>query len=238
MDSPFILRPIARAAPPGFPPDVAPNQIIHAAHINAIRDSVAIWPGNVDGNNKDLTNVAKMGIGTAAPLSSQLHVAQDIAGGEIARFSGSTPDNRLGMGWDASTNTSVIKSLLGAVGRPLLLNPGGGNVAINFPGSVVTPDKLNINAVAYEANQDGAIRLASAGGQWIIRLALKVDSGGIPYFALDVPGATDGTTVEALRIRYFDGLMKLPLLTSTNPGAGSKALWYDPADGNTVKYAA
>jgi hypothetical protein len=74
MDSPFMLRPIVRAAPPGFPPDVAPNQIIYAAHINAIRDSVAVWPGNVSGNGKTLHSVGSIGIGTASP-EGPLHLA-------------------------------------------------------------------------------------------------------------------------------------------------------------------
>jgi hypothetical protein len=32
-------------------------------------------------------------------------------------------------------------------------------------------------------------------------------------------------------------LYSLQNLRSTNPGAGSQQLWYDPADGNRVKYA-
>ncbi len=47
----------AGAVPAGFPPDVAPNQVIFASHINAIRDSVALWPGDVDGQNHWLRNV-------------------------------------------------------------------------------------------------------------------------------------------------------------------------------------
>ena len=80
MSSPFILpRAITPlTAPPGFPPDVAPNQIIYASHINAIRDSVAIWPGDVDGNGKTLKNAAAVGIGVASPLA-QLHVYSGIA---------------------------------------------------------------------------------------------------------------------------------------------------------------
>jgi hypothetical protein len=69
-DSPFMLRPVARAAPPGFPPDVAPNQIIYAAHINAIRDSVAVWPGNVDGNGKILSNIAAISVSGAITAGS------------------------------------------------------------------------------------------------------------------------------------------------------------------------
>ena len=56
LPAPFRLR-SPRAAPAGFPPDVLPNQIITASHINAIRDSAARWPGDVDGQNHVLRNV-------------------------------------------------------------------------------------------------------------------------------------------------------------------------------------
>src|SRR5512145_2152626 len=93
-DSPFMLRPAARAAPPGFPPDVAPNQIIYASHINAIRDSVAVWPGNVDGNGKNLSGVAAItatgaitggsvstGAITATTITTTGHVGFGVASG-------------------------------------------------------------------------------------------------------------------------------------------------------------
>jgi hypothetical protein len=51
-----------RAAPAGFPPDVAPNGIVYAAHINAIRDSVAKWPGDVDGQGHILRNVTLVNV--------------------------------------------------------------------------------------------------------------------------------------------------------------------------------
>lgn len=53
---PFRLRTRA-APPPGWPPDVAPNQIITAAHMNLVRDSVYAWPGDVDGQFHTLRNV-------------------------------------------------------------------------------------------------------------------------------------------------------------------------------------
>ena len=45
-------------------------------------------------------------------------------------------------------------------------------------------------------------------------------------------------TFEALRIDGASGIkIAVPQLRSTNPGPGSKELWYDPADGNRVKFA-
>src|SRR5262245_22837499 len=54
---PFVLPRAGLAIPPGWPPDVAPNEIIYASHINLIRDSVALWPGDVDAQNHWLRNV-------------------------------------------------------------------------------------------------------------------------------------------------------------------------------------
>lgn len=58
---PFRLR-SALAAPAGWPPDVLPNQIITAAHINAIRSSAYAWPGDVDGQFHTLRNVNLVGV--------------------------------------------------------------------------------------------------------------------------------------------------------------------------------
>ena len=55
--SPFRLRALSGPPAPGWPPDVAPNDIIYASHINLIRDSPAKWPGDVDGQNHWLRNV-------------------------------------------------------------------------------------------------------------------------------------------------------------------------------------
>lgn len=76
---PFALKP--RTAPPGFPPDVAPNEIIYASHINAIRDALALWPGDVNAQGHTLSNVV-LAPGTALPAHA--HAAADITSGVIA----------------------------------------------------------------------------------------------------------------------------------------------------------
>ena len=78
-DAPFSLRP--RAAPPGFPPDAGANQVIYASHINAIRDSVALWPGDVNAQGHVLSNVT---FGAGVTLPAHAHAAADVTSGVFA----------------------------------------------------------------------------------------------------------------------------------------------------------
>ena len=85
-DIPVRLRPRA-IVPSGWPPDVAPNQIITAAHINAIRSSVYAWPGDVDGQGHTLSNVHLAG--ATGVLSDPTTTAGDLIardGSAIGRF--------------------------------------------------------------------------------------------------------------------------------------------------------
>jgi hypothetical protein len=75
LPAPFRLR-TPLAAPPGWPPDVAPNQIIASSHINAIRDSVFAWPGDVDGQNHTLSNVVL--VNAVGVLSDPTTTAGDL----------------------------------------------------------------------------------------------------------------------------------------------------------------
>ena len=58
-DTPRVPFVLPRAVPiaPGWPPDVAPNAVILSSHINLIRDSPALWPGDVDAQGHWLRNV-------------------------------------------------------------------------------------------------------------------------------------------------------------------------------------
>jgi len=85
-DIPVRLRPRA-VVPSGWPPDVAPNQIITAAHINAVRSSVYAWPGDVDGQGHTLSNVHLAG--ATGVLSDPTTTAGDMLardGSALGRF--------------------------------------------------------------------------------------------------------------------------------------------------------
>jgi hypothetical protein len=59
-------------------------------------------------------------------------------------------------------------------------------------------------------------------------------------FAVSGAGGAFSSPAQFANVKMLiraDGGVRIPNLPSTNPGAGSKQLWYDPADGNRVKYA-
>jgi hypothetical protein len=92
---------------------------------------------------------------------------------------------------------------------------------------------LNVN-LAGTAGEGASLDWADASSHTIFarirslcRTAGQYDLAFSTYF---------GAALESLRLTASGGVM-LPALPSSNPGAGSKQLWYDPADGNRVKYA-
>jgi hypothetical protein len=326
--SPFILpRAGAPKGPPGFPPDVAPNQIIAAAHINAIRDSVAIWPGNVDGNAKTLANVAALGIGTASPsakldvngalrsigsavpssgagleilygtlgviqaydrtaaqyktlsLESELLTINGNSGGRVqigANLGGNlgSVDVHKGTGVDNyirvhSGNVYELRFGLAASGDAYIVSPnvtgtfycgtqGSGAVNIITSGA----NRLWITAAGAITMGNGAANAVAVTGDLTVstKLGVGVTSSTHPLYvrtAADLNlriGSFSGTHVlietsndagsantplffAATLFRMGGGPLAVDSMPAANPGAGTKQLWYDPADGNRVKFA-
>jgi hypothetical protein len=76
----------------------------------------------------------------------------------------------------------------------------------------------------------GNLDNVSSGG-----FAVILDASGRIRFKSATAGANPRTMVD---IAQFDGGgFTLPILNSSNPGAGSQKIWYDPSDGNRVKFA-
>jgi len=85
------------------------------------------WTSDIDAAGFTLKNAGKIGIGTAAP-GNLLHVAADVA--RQLRLSGANPNNNVLIGYDVTNNTGVVEAFLAGAGRPLILNPSGGNVGV------------------------------------------------------------------------------------------------------------
>lgn len=165
--------------PLAIPPDVADGQVITAAHINAIKQSVYYWQVNVDALDRDLLRVAHIAVG-AGNVTPQalLHIkAVNVAGVD-------------------SVTGIMMDRLYDAVGDSMDIHWG----------------------------PTGRLSMAATGG----------GEGGFIFYAQT--GGGDGSMNECFRIDG-NGQCFMKRLRSTNPGAGSKQIWYDPADGNRVKFA-
>ena len=107
------------------------------------------------------------------------------------------------------------------------------NPANNKPNSICVQDS-NVSS-----GNGGAVIFGAGQGLFAAIRGLITDgsnntAGDIVFYTRPSPAIAAMT--EVLRLTS-GGLISLPNLPASNPGAGSKRLWYDPADGNRVKYA-
>ena len=121
---PFHLRPKTLLVP-GWPPDVAPNQIITSSHINNIRTSVALWPGDVDGQGHTLSNVHLAGAITGVMVDPMTTVGdlvvRDASGparlgvsATLGQVLTADPDAPLKVKW--ATPIGAVASVFGRTG--------------------------------------------------------------------------------------------------------------------------
>lgn len=239
MADKFNVNDLTPAAPGGrvnvlWQSDVSGNVSAHVAPAGAQTP----WTQHIDAAGFELRNAGKVGIGTASPTMA-LHVAgQGFYSSSMQNYDpgdGSGAGTRIGYNQTGDWGY-VNASNTGVAGKGLRLQPAGGWVSVGSLGTPVT-DSLTLAPILYATSQDNGIRLQTPGGEVQARLALKMDGAGQPSFAIDGPSAV-GAYAEAFAIVWMTGGIKMPRLPSSNPGAGTKQLYYDPADGNRVKFAA
>jgi hypothetical protein len=166
------------------------------------------WTSDINAAAFKLNNVASIGINRTAPTSPGAIWA-------------ATPGGATFLAVNSSSTVGGGVSLNNDVGRIL---------------------RLDITPSAYSGYPDAAYLQSDASLGFIMILSgserLHITSSGNvgigytypttnPSYKLDVAGSFNATGA----IIRFSGL------PSTNPGAGSKQVWYDPADANTVKFA-
>jgi hypothetical protein len=125
------------------------------------------------------------------------------------------------------------------------LNPTGGLIGIGMAaGSSSYP--LDISGSAGTGGAAGVMRLF-ASAQDVGLHILNTGAGGREYTLFS---SGTGSGIGAGNFTIYDngagaarfqigpaGQIALYALPAANPGAGTKQLWYDPADGNRVKFA-
>ncbi len=107
----------------------------------------------------------------------------------------------------------------------------GGNVAISLAAGALT---VNIDTTNYfKVTQVGAQTNFSQVGPNLIRTDA---GGGVRYAQLSSSGTASGVDLSGTW-SIGSAVFSMTALPSSNPGAGSKRFWYDPTDGNRVKFA-
>jgi hypothetical protein len=134
----FRLRASPYVVPPGWPPDVSPNQLIEADHLNRIRTSAYAWPGDVDGLGHTLSNV------NLVNATGVMHDPMTTAGDIIARDA--TGPSRLAIGTQGQilmVDTSAPSKVKWATPAPVVASVFGRTGAVvaaigDYTASLVT----------------------------------------------------------------------------------------------------
>lgn len=137
---------------------------------------------DVDGN---------VGIGKSNP-GYKLDVVGDVNAYNL-RINGTAITPGANVSGAGTTNYVAKFTSGGTVGNSVIYDDGS-KVGI---GTSSPSDMLDIRPISYSSNQDGGIRLATTGGQWPWRIALKSSSGGTPRFAIDTYTTQDALTMIA-----------------------------------------
>jgi hypothetical protein len=195
-----------------------------------------------------ITSTGLVGINNTNP-STRLSLGTDVAPIKLAVYDpGVSGCYGIGVGPNVLTFGASINA---ATGTPqmTLLNSGALGINLNPPvyaldilvlGSASIGTRLSpstgTNATCYTAtNTSSALFMgvdSSAGGALVI--------GSLPYAAvINQQGnqAMQFGTSNAIRMTIgAAGTIAFPALPSVAPAAGSKQIWYDPADSNRLKY--
>ncbi|MEN6585982.1 MAG: hypothetical protein ABFE02_08080, partial [Sulfuricella sp.] len=155
-----------------------------AADLDNIAKDLRTWGGNVDAASYNLANLGVLTFHASGYAASPLYVFDPAAPADL-KIQGQGAS----LWWVTAQNVANNRLQIGGAGftRPdwgAINIASGGQVSLG-PLTAHTTDQLTIQLIPTAINQDGALRLVSAGSTWITRLALKSDSGGRPRFAID-----------------------------------------------------
>lgn len=188
------------------------------------------WTQHIDGAGFELRNAGRIGIGTAAPghklsIDNGNFFMRDEAMDNALVITPASYTAGIGL---------VVRDYAYVSSKALLFNPGGGAVGI---GTAQPTSKLSFGDTAPNITQRIALFETTAGGGFRGVGMANPSAGvwGVGVYASTVNAPTD--TNMALFVRD-GGRIAMQYLPSSNPGTGTKELWYDPADGNRVKFSA
>ena len=140
--------------------------------------------------------------------------------------------NGSGFAMTAGTGSAVMTAVSGTAGA---IAPLTSRMTWQDDGRTITAGLLEVNG---DVTVGGNVNVANTAGSGSV--TFRMDGyGDSLYLISEGPGQLIFQTNGAIRMRIgADGNFTMDSLPSSNPGAGTKRLWYDPADANRVKFAA
>ena len=186
-----------------------------------------------------LDSTGNVGIGTTSP-----GCALDAAGTLRSTTQGAAAPSS-GVGVEVYYNSNSAFGVVQAYDRgasaakPLCLNGYGGNVGIGqvSPAEAldVTSGGIIVRGSSVSTTVANSVKLDYSSGSRLICVGPTTTTFNPMYF---VQVSSNSSVLQYPLAFGADGSIQMNTLPSTNPGAGTKKLWYDPADSNRVKFAA
>jgi len=225
---------------------------VTAALINGIGNDFRTWGGNVDGGGYQLTNCSGVYINGGYQITTN----------QIGLTSGNTLSltttaNQLVLGITAAlrSGSGDVIQIQGLSSYGVTAGDSRAGTLLWYREPDVTSGKITSNFYIY-INNDGTLTQALqldqngwatiTGGAQLMGgdLYLLRTNNAYAYITRpNTPGYKNiafATTVGGNldNIDFVTSSISITNLPSTNPGGGSKQIWYDPSDGNRIKYAA
>ena len=183
------------------------------------------WVGNVNAAGFQLLNLGTLQVNNLITVLGGAKASPGGYGLTVVSSDVSNPlQAYLTLVMDATASNrrlSLVCVEQGVAFRNITLCEGGGNVGIGVQ-----------NALS-------ALHVVGAQLRW------DSGAGSVPGVLFQVSGSTvqmtagDASNYASLKALSIScSSVAMPNLPSSNPGAGTKQQWYDPADGNRVKFAA
>jgi hypothetical protein len=210
---------------------------------NTLIGNFSLWQGDVNANAKTLSNVVLSAGSAGAPMTVQgTNVAgADAITGLILDRGYDTLSDSMDIVWGSGSGmagTRLARLSVAATG------PAEAGFIFYAQGSAI--DGYSNEIMRVHGNKIITMnRPAYADVNWRLQMECGANlhmlignrGGRCCIQAVDF-GVTANQPLEVVATyTMFTGPVRIAALGSTNPGAGNGQLWYDPADGNRVKYA-
>jgi hypothetical protein len=153
-----------------------------------------------------------------------LHVSGDVT--RQVYLTGTDNTKRMALGFDLSNNTGVVETLMGGVGRPLLLNPSGGPLGVGTTTNNVYDGAAGPRSLVVSGSDGSAAIASSLASLTVVNTNTTAgNSAQLNFATLNASGSqiqhSPAVISAVFNTRSGDGQNKYPsgdLVFSTAPG--------------------